>query len=236
MELADGNLSSAEYKDYIVQNNTGSKIDHDKQPLIAAKYIEAKQVHTNWSGIDDEKMSLQNISFTVNKDATFLAVVGPVGSGKSTLLQCILGELHPVHGAVDGKGKIAYAPQDPWLFTGTLRENILFGCPLYVDWYDAVLDACALHQDIEQLPNGDLTLIGERGVTLSGGQKARVSLARAIYVDYDVYLLDDPLSAVDAVVAKHIFERCICGLLKDRLVVLVTHQLQFAEQANTSLK
>ena len=177
------------------------------------------------------------------------------------------------------KGKIAYASQDPWLFTGTLRENVLFGCPLYVDWYDAVLDACALHQvwkhtcllqhrytctctcthdsmlqDIEQLPNGDLTLIGERGVTLSGGQKARVSLARAIYVDYDVYLLDDPLSAVDAVVAQHIFERyslytnesptdmvslnpfrCICGLLKDRLVVLVTHQLQFAEQANNIL-
>ncbi|KAL5474531.1 hypothetical protein EMCRGX_G026489 [Ephydatia muelleri] len=206
-------------KYYIVQNNTGSKIDHDKQPLIAAKYIEAKQVHTNWSGIDDEKMTLQNISFTVNKDAPFLAVVGPVGSGKSTLLQCVLGELHPVHGTVDVKGKIAYASQDPWLFTGTLRENVLFGCPLYVDWYDAVLDACALHQDIEQLPNGDLTLIGERGVTLSGGQKARVSLARAIYVDYDVYLLDDPLSAVDA----------------DRLVVLVTHQLQFAEQANNIL-
>eukprot|EP00731_Ephydatia_muelleri_P021940 Em0014g531a len=256
MELADGNLSSAEYKDYIVQNNTGSKIDHDKQPLIAAKYIEAKQVHTNWSGIDDEKMTLQNISFTVNKDAPFLAVVGPVGSGKfqtsdgfepmrvvhiAMVCSCVhiaamrLGELHPVHGTVDVKGKIAYASQDPWLFTGTLRENVLFGCPLYVDWYDAVLDACALHQDIEQLPNGDLTLIGERGVTLSGGQKARVSLARAIYVDYDVYLLDDPLSAVDAVVAQHIFERCICGLLKDRLVVLVTHQLQFAEQANNIL-
>eukprot|EP00731_Ephydatia_muelleri_P022369 Em0014g960a len=213
MELADGNLSSAEYKDYIVQNNTGSKIDHDKQPLIAAKYIEAKQVHTNWSGIDDEKMTLQNISFTVNKDAPFLAVVGPVGSGKSTLLQCVLGELHPVHGTVDVKGKIAYASQDPWLFTGTLRENVLFGCPLYVDWYDAVLDACALHQDIEQLPNGDLTLIGERGVDVEWRTEGKV----------------------DAVVAQHIFERCICGLLKDRLVVLVTHQLQFAEQANNIL-
>eukprot|EP00731_Ephydatia_muelleri_P021965 Em0014g556a len=126
---------------------------------------------------------------------------------QSTLLQCLLGELHPVQGTVDVKGTIAYVPQDPWLFTGTLQENILFGRPLYVDWYDAVLDACALHQDIEQLPNGDLTIVGERGGTLSGGQKARVSLARAIYVDYDVYLLDDPLSAVDAVVAKHIFER-----------------------------
>lgn len=107
-------------------------------------------------------------------------------------------------------------------------------------------------QDIELLPNGDLTIVGEKGGTLSGGQKARVSLARAIYVDYDVYLLDDPLSAVDAVVAKHIFERysitktevpflsldsfrCICGLLKDHLVVLVTHQLQFAEQAHNIL-
>eukprot|EP00731_Ephydatia_muelleri_P021891 Em0014g482a len=184
---------------------------------------------------EDKNMTLQNISFNVNKDAPFLAVVGPVGSGKSTLLQCLLGELHPVQGTVEVKGKIAYASQDPWLFTGTLRDNILFGCPFYVDWYDAVLDACALHQDIEQLPNGDLTIVGERGGTLSGGQKARVSLARAIYVDYDVYLLDDPLSAVDAVVAQHIFERCICGLLKDRLVVLVTHQLHFAEQADRVL-
>eukprot|EP00731_Ephydatia_muelleri_P021947 Em0014g538a len=209
LELVEGNSANNIHKEHKAENNLDDKRNHDKRS--------------------------PNISLDVNKDAPFLAVVGPVGSGKSTLLQCLLGELHPVQGTVDVKGTIAYVPQDPWLFTGTLRENILFGRPLYVDWYDAVLDACALHQDIEQLPNGDLTIVGERGGTLSGGQKARVSLARAIYVDYDVYLLDDPLSAVDAVVAKHIFERCICGLLKDRLVVLVTHQLQFAEQANRIL-
>eukprot|EP00731_Ephydatia_muelleri_P021951 Em0014g542a len=238
LELVEGNSANGmqtEHEANESEKKLDDKINNDKQSPETAKYIETKNLYASWSLKDDENMTLQNISLDVNKDAPFLAVVGPVGSGKSTLLQCLLGELHPVQGTVEVKGKVAYVSQDPWLFTGTLRDNILFGCPFYVDWYDAVLDACALHQDIEQLPNGDLTIVGERGGTLSGGQKARVSLARAIYVDYDVYLLDDPLSAVDAVVAKHIFERCICGLLKDRLVVLVTHQLQFAEQANNIL-
>ncbi|KAL5474368.1 hypothetical protein EMCRGX_G026307 [Ephydatia muelleri] len=233
--LIEVNVAISRIKAFLELDEANSANNIDKNHKVTEKYIETKHLYASWSQKEDKNMTLQNISFNVNKDAPFLAVVGPVGSGKSTLLQCLLGELHPVQGTVEVKGKIAYASQDPWLFTGTLRDNILFGCPFYVDWYDAVLDACALHQDIEQLPNGDLTIVGERGGTLSGGQKARVSLARAIYVDYDVYLLDDPLSAVDAVVAQHIFERCICGLLKDRLVVLVTHQLHFAEQADRVL-
>ena len=92
-----------------------------------------------------------------------------------------------------------------------------------------------LYQDVTQLVDGDLTLVGERGVTLSGGQKARVNLARAIYRDADVYLFDDPLSAVDTAVAKHLFDKCIRGLLGDRVVVLVTHQLHFALQADKIL-
>ncbi|KAL5503399.1 hypothetical protein EMCRGX_G010341 [Ephydatia muelleri] len=220
-----------EQKDGEPENKVDDKFEEVKF-MTTPKSVEVKNIYASWTESREENMTLQNINFSVNGDAPFLAVVGHVGSGKSTLLQCLLGELKPFRGRVHVKGKISYVAQDPWLFCGTIRENIVFGSPLYVDWYDTVLNACALSQDLEKLPNRDLTIIGERGVTLSGGQKARVSLARAVYSDSDVYLLDDPLSAVDSVVAKYIFESCIRGLLKDRVVLLVTHQLQFAEQAN----
>lgn len=158
---------------------------------------------------------------------SLLIVVGPVGAGKSSLLQCILGELKPRTGSVTIKGHVSYASQEAWIFSGTLRDNILFGHPYNSAWYKRVIGACALDsvsgstwtafhifsitttlQDIEQLNDGDLTLVGERGVTLSGGQRARVNLARAIYHDADIFILDDPLSAVDVAVAKHIFDRC----------------------------
>jgi ATP-binding cassette subfamily C (CFTR/MRP) protein 4 len=117
-----------------------------------------------------------------------------------------------------------------------MKENILFGLPYDSERYNAVIEACALDKDIESLPNGDLTIVGERGVTLSGGQKARVNLARAIYHEADVYLLDDPLSAVDAAVSRHIFDKCICGLLSEKCVILVTHQIQYLNQCDIILQ
>ncbi|XP_056156902.1 ATP-binding cassette sub-family C member 4-like [Lampris incognitus] len=178
--------------------------------------------------------SLQSISLTV-KAQQLLAVIGPVGAGKSSLLSSILGELPHDQGVLKVKGQLTYASQQPWVFPGTIRSNILFGKELNLQKYQRVLSACALKRDMELLPDGDLTVIGDRGATLSGGQKARVNLARAVYQDADIYLLDDPLSAVDAEVGRHLFERCICGLLKNKPRILVTHQLQYLKAADQIL-
>uniref|UniRef100_A0A667ZHL7 Cystic fibrosis transmembrane conductance regulator n=1 Tax=Myripristis murdjan TaxID=586833 RepID=A0A667ZHL7_9TELE len=153
----------------------------------------------------------------------------------SSLLSSILGELPHDKGVLKVKGQLTYASQQPWVFPGTIRSNILFGKELNTQKYEKVLKACALKRDLELLPDGDLTLIGDRGATLSGGQKARVNLARAVYQDADIYLLDDPLSAVDAEVGRHLFEQCICGLLKNKPRILVTHQLQYLKAADQIL-
>jgi ATP-binding cassette subfamily C (CFTR/MRP) protein 4 len=137
-----------------------------------------------------------------------------------------------VSGSISVTGSLAYAAQEPWVFAGTVQENILFGRPLDPDWYDRVVDACALRRDLELLPYSDSTLVGDKGASLSGGQKARITLARAVYANSDIYLLDDPLSAVDAEVGRHLFERCICGILAKKTRVLVTHQLQFLRSVN----
>ncbi|CAM4620699.1 unnamed protein product [Leuciscus chuanchicus] len=178
--------------------------------------------------------TLQNLSFTV-KPGQLLAVIGPVGAGKSSLLSSVLGELPAEKGVIRVKGELTYASQQPWVFPGTIRSNILFGKELQPQRYERVLKACALKRDMELLPDGDLTVIGDRGATLSGGQKARVNLARAVYQDADIYLLDDPLSAVDAEVGRHLFEHCICGILKEKPRILVTHQLQFLKAADQIL-
>uniref|UniRef100_A0A8C3APA3 Multidrug resistance-associated protein 4 n=1 Tax=Cyclopterus lumpus TaxID=8103 RepID=A0A8C3APA3_CYCLU len=175
--------------------------------------------------------SLENISITM-KSHQLLTVIGPVGAGKSSLLSAILGELPHDTGILKVTGQLTYAAQQPWVFPGTIRSNILFGRELDPQKYERVLQACALKRDLELLPDGDLTLIGDRGATLSGGQRARVNLARAVYQDADIYLLDDPLSAVDAEVGRHLFEKCICGLLKNKSRILVTHQLQYLKAAD----
>ncbi|CAJ1086990.1 multidrug resistance-associated protein 4 [Xyrichtys novacula] len=178
--------------------------------------------------------SLQNITFSLNSNQ-LLAVIGPVGAGKSSLLSSILGELPDEKGVLKVRGQLTYAAQQPWVFPGTIRSNILFGKDMDQQKYERVIRACALKRDMELLPEGDLTLIGDRGATLSGGQKARVNLARAVYQDADIYLLDDPLSAVDAEVGRHLFEQCICGLLRNKPRILVTHQLQYLKAADQIL-
>ncbi|XP_069746450.1 ATP-binding cassette sub-family C member 4 isoform X3 [Narcine bancroftii] len=178
-----------------------------------------------------ETPSLKNISLSV-RPGELLAVIGPVGAGKSSILAAILGELSKQSGILDVKGKIAYCAQQPWVFPGTVRSNILFGKKYQREKYEKIITACALKKDLELLQDGDLTQIGDRGVTLSGGQKARVNLARSVYQDADIYLLDDPLSAVDAEVGKHLFEQCITGILKNKPCILVTHQLQYLDAAS----
>ena len=130
------------------------------------------------------------------------------------------------------RGKIAYASQEAWVFSGTVRQNILCGLGYDVKRYKEVVRACALEKDLSLLPDGDQTTVGDRGVSLSGGQKARLNLARALYIDADIYLLDDPLSAVDAQVGRHLFDRAITGYLCDKIRILVTHQLQYLPEVD----
>ncbi|XP_069492524.1 uncharacterized protein [Ambystoma mexicanum] len=160
-------------------------------------------------------------------EGSLVAVVGQVGSGKSSLLSAILGEMEKLEGTVQRKGSVAYVSQQAWIQNAVLQQNILFGSILNKQYYEKVLDACALLPDLELLQNGDQTEIGERGVNLSGGQKQRVSLARAVYSDADIFLLDDPLSAVDVHVGNHLFDKVIgnTGLLKNKTRILVTHSL-----------
>ncbi|MEQ2222655.1 hypothetical protein ILYODFUR_028518, partial [Ilyodon furcidens] len=178
-----------------------------------------------------EAPTLQNVNFTVRPEQ-LLAIIGPVGAGKSSLLNAILGELSQETGVVKVKGQVTYAPQQPWILPGTIRSNIVFGNKFNPKKYDRVLRACALKRDMDLLPGGDLVAVGDRGANLSGGQRARVSLARAVYHDADIYLLDDPLSAVDAEVGRYLFEECICGLLRKKPRILVTHQLQYLKAAD----
>ncbi|XP_007235404.3 multidrug resistance-associated protein 1 isoform X2 [Astyanax mexicanus] len=188
----------------------------------------------SWSR--DGPPCLRRISVKVPRGC-LVAVVGHVGSGKSSLLSAMLGETEKKSGNVTVKGSVAYVPQQAWIQNATLRENIVFGQEKKESWYQTVLEACALVRDLNILPARDATEIGEKGLNLSGGQKQRVSLARAVYRNADIYLLDDPLSAVDAQVGQHIFDRVIGpkGILKNKTRVLVTHGLNFLPQADLIL-
>ncbi|XP_060517933.1 ATP-binding cassette subfamily C member 4-like [Cylas formicarius] len=187
--------------------------------------VHLKNVSVQWLKKHEES-NLQNITMEVSS-GELAAVIGPVGSGKTTLLHAILKELPPTTGTAEINGRISYASQEPWLFVGSVRQNITFGQEFDSEKYQQVVRVCALERDFSLFPYGDRTIVGERGVSLSGGQRARINLARAVYKDADIYLLDDPLSAVDTHVGKHLFEECISGYLKNKCVVLVTHQLQY---------
>uniref|UniRef100_A0A8C1QWV6 ABC-type glutathione-S-conjugate transporter n=1 Tax=Cyprinus carpio TaxID=7962 RepID=A0A8C1QWV6_CYPCA len=188
----------------------------------------------SWS--KDGPPCLKRISVRV-PCGSLVAVVGHVGSGKSSLLSAMLGETEKRSGAVSVKGSVAYVPQQAWIQNASLQDNILFGQEKKESWYQRVLEACALLPDLDNLPAGDTTEIGEKGLNLSGGQKQRVSLARAVYRKADVYLLDDPLSAVDAHVGQHIFNKVIGprGILRDKTRILVTHGMSFLPQADLIL-
>ncbi|CAG9825399.1 unnamed protein product [Phaedon cochleariae] len=173
-----------------------------------------------------EEHTLSDISFNVGPKQ-LVAIVGAVGSGKTSLLHIIMRELPLLKGKKDVVGKISYASQEPWLFAGTIRQNIIFGEDFEGQKYERVIKVCALEKDFALLPYGDKSIVGDRGVTLSGGQRARINLARAIYKKADIYILDDPLSAVDTHVGKQLFDECICTHLKNKCTVLVTHQIQY---------
>lgn len=179
----------------------------------------------SWGGEDS---ILKNINLQVEKGKC-VAVVGTVGSGKSSLISALLGEMDKISGRVNTVGKIAYVSQQAWIQNATVQDNILFGRSMDQKRYQQVINACALKPDLDILPGGDQTEIGEKGINLSGGQKQRVSLARAVYNDAEIYFLDDPLSAVDSHVGKHIFEQVLGpkGILAKKTRVLVTHSITY---------
>ncbi|KAL5747604.1 hypothetical protein ACOSQ2_024901 [Xanthoceras sorbifolium] len=185
-----------------------------------------RSAEISWDTYSSSKATVRNINLMV-KPGKKVAICGKVGSGKSTLLAAILGEVPKNNGTVHVCGKIAYVSQTAWIQTGTIQENILFGSSMDPIRYQEVIEKSCLVKDLEMLPFGDLTEIGERGVNLSGGQKQRVQLARALYKDADVYLLDDPFSAVDAHTATSLFNDYVMGALSMKTVLLVTHQVDF---------
>ncbi|CAF5149253.1 unnamed protein product, partial [Rotaria sp. Silwood1] len=181
-------------------------------------------------------MPCLSLSDLTIEQGTFVGIVGPVGSGKSSLFAAILGEMNLTDGQINtNNSSFSFAAQLPWIFEDTFRNNILLNRPFDQQRYRNVLHACCLDDDISVFGSrGDLIMIGENGINLSGGQKARVSLARALYTDVDIYLLDDPLSAVDHKIAKQIYEKCIgpYGLLKNKTRLIATHQTQFLSESH----
>ena len=159
-----------------------------------------------------------------------LGVTEPVGAGKSSMLQAIIGEIALTSGQIISNTRMAYVSQASWLLGGTIRSDIVFGNPFNHGRYIKSLEVCSLKPDLKLFPQEDLTEIGERGVSLSGDQQARVSLAQAVYSDAGLYLLDDPLGAVDAKIGQQIFSNCICGAQGDRPRILVTHQVRYLKQ------
>lgn len=178
------------------------------------------------------KPVLSDVNIRVST-GTLCAVVGPVGAGKSTLCSAILNEAILGEGSkISLHGSVAYVSQSAWILNKTVRDNILFGLPYNKERYEKVIDACSLRHDMNILEDGDQTEIGERGINLSGGQKQRISLARAAYSDSDVFIFDDPLSALDPEVAQSVFEECIHGLLSGKTRLLVTNNLQFLSECD----
>ncbi|GAV03421.1 hypothetical protein RvY_13847 [Ramazzottius varieornatus] len=216
------------------------ELDPNNVKLLASDDVSTKSSvvisHGSFAWGKEEAVTLKEVNVDV-KEGQLVAIVGQVGSGKSSLVAAMLGLMDKLGGEVTLKGSIAYVSQQAWIQNLTLRENILFGRPFDERRYQQVIEACALKQDLAMLPGGDETEIGEKGINLSGGQKQRVSLARAVYGNSDVYFLDDPLSAVDAHVGKHLFDEVIGpnGLLKNKTRILVTHSISFLAKTDVIL-
>lgn len=217
----DGYLMSPELDEGAVERVEGCEDDIS---------VEVKQGSFSWEDEATEE-TLKGLNLQVKK-GQLAAIVGTVGSGKSSVLAAILGEMHKTSGKVRVCGSTAYVAQTSWIQNATIQENILFGQPMNTEKYKEVIRVCSLEKDLEIMEFGDQTEIGERGINLSGGQKQRIQLARAIYQDCDVYLLDDIFSAVDAHTGSEIFKECVRGALKDKTILLVTHQVDFLHNAD----
>ncbi|RHY22927.1 hypothetical protein DYB25_009688 [Aphanomyces astaci] len=197
-------------------------VPSDKDSATDKKVVDAVALEANANDNNAASVFFADVNLTIQQ-GQFVVLHGAVGQGKSSLCAALLGEMRKLAGTVFVGGDIAYFAQQPWIQNATIRDNILFGKPFDAAKYANVVEACALTKDMAGLPAGDSTEIGQKGVNLSGGQKARVSLARACYSDADIFVLDSPLSAVDAIVQNEIFTKCFLGLLRYKTILLVTH-------------
>lgn len=243
--LADGWISLKRVETFLTQNNVSQKASK-KETCELSMEITLKNASAFWNKEDQNRCGIDSVNLSI-KPKELTAIIGTVGSGKTTLLEVILKELPLTEGVLEVGGTISYAAQQAWIFEGSIKNNIIFIEDFDENRYRKVVDICALDRDLKQLPHGDETIVGERGISLSGGQKARISLARAIYKKADIYLLDDIFSAVDTVVGSSIFEDVIKKFLKvsfptlqfltaltitfiknqNSTCLLVTHQLQY---------
>jgi len=234
--LAEGNISLKRLTSFLsaseLQNYVQNK-EIDSNELA----VTIQNANFSWTDNKNRVQSSSTLGRLTQVDikirqGDLVAIVGPVGSGKSTLMSALLGELYLESGAVSVSGKIAYVSQSAWIPNDSLQDNVLFGNKMNRTKYDETLKVCSLSRDIELLEYGDQTEIGERGVNLSGGQKQRVSMARAVYEDADIYLLDDPLSALDSQVGSKVFKDCIKGKLRTKTRLLVTNQLSILPEVD----
>ncbi|NXA45042.1 CFTR regulator, partial [Nothocercus julius] len=243
-------LLKEEYK-ALEYNLTTTEVELDRVTAfwdegIGEIFVKAKQEQNNSKGpsIDNNLFFsnfplhgspvLQDINFKIDK-GQLLAVSGSTGAGKTSLLMLIMGELEPSQGKIKHSGRISFSPQVSWIMPGTIKENIIFGVSYDEYRYKSVIKACQLEEDISKFPEKDYTVLGEGGITLSGGQRARISLARAVYKDADLYLLDSPFGHLDIFTEKEIFESCVCKLMANKTRILVTSKLEHLKIADKIL-
>ncbi|KAI3898766.1 hypothetical protein MKW92_032186 [Papaver armeniacum] len=201
-------------------------------PSTSEVSIDIKNGSFSWCA--SETPTLTDVNLQVYNGMR-VGVCGTVGSGKSSLLSCILGEMNNLSGEIRLRGRKAYVSQSPWIHSGNIEENILFGKEMDREKYAKVLEACSLEKDLDVLPFGDQTIIGERGINLSGGQKQRIQIARALYQDAEIYLFDDPFSALDAHTGAHLYKECLLKFLKSKTVIYTTNQVEFLPSADLIL-
>ncbi|XP_075643517.1 putative ABC transporter C family member 15 isoform X2 [Castanea sativa] len=231
--IAQAKVSADRISSYLQQDEI-QKDAIEYVPKDQTEYgIEIDSGRFSWD-LESRNPTLEGIQLKVKRGMK-VAICGTVGSGKSSLLSCVLGEIQKLSGTVKISGTKAYVSQSPWILTGNIRENILFGNQYDSAKYNRTVKACALTKDFELFSCGDLTEIGERGINMSGGQKQRIQIARAAYQDADIYLLDDPFSAVDAHTGTQLFEECLMGILKEKTILFVTHQVEFLPAADLIL-
>ncbi|KAF9988832.1 hypothetical protein BGZ75_008458 [Mortierella antarctica] len=212
-------------------DSTKKKTTQPQQPPATTATSDGGSTFTGQTDAVCTTAYLNKINLRIPR-GSLVAVVGPVGSGKSSLLQAMIGNMTHTSGQLIRGSNISYAPQTPWIQNATLRDNILFDTPLDEERYWRVVKACCLEKDLTMFPFGDLTELGERGVNLSGGQKARLSLARSVYFQAGMVIMDDPLSAVDAHVGKRLWEDCMLHEMRDRTRIIATHQLHVLPDAD----
>ncbi|KAK9465552.1 P-loop containing nucleoside triphosphate hydrolase protein [Lipomyces arxii] len=235
-QYAEASVSTGRLRDFLIstelQHDAVTHLDPATETDQTA--VSIKNATFLWDALGRHPPALRDVNFEV-KTAQLACVVGRVGAGKSALLQALLGDLYRKSGGVTVRGHVAYCSQVPWIMNATVKENILFGKRFHADFYEETIRACALVEDFAVLPDGDETIVGEKGISLSGGQKARLSLARAVYTRADVYILDDPLSAVDQHVGRHLIDNVLGpqGLLATKTKIMATNAISVLAQADS---